>query len=504
MKNEKINEIIYGYEKQTFFLPIVFFVILGFVSAARAQYGDYYYHRVGDTIEWQAENGYYSWWEWKPFYENNLSIIVGLSGASPDLVEWSGSSFEDSAVLLQRFYTPAPLKIIGVAGACVSGVFSGTYLEYLDSSTFHNYLLIYDAQPNNFQLVASAEWSAFDPHRTLHIKTHAPLSNSMEQDSCCKYNPTEEFISLYEYYFDSAIYVEDSFYVGGTFFYQHTGGMTRFGIKYRCAWTPANYRLTNICSPDLQSPHPPIFLCAFVNPMLVKYKKGVHTGWEIIPYHNAQWRWKELYNQASMIYPIIEVDTTVLPRWACDSVANVQAVTEGTSATVTWDDSPNYTSVTLIYGLCAEPQSQWRTVDVTGSTLYSLTGLQPSACYGVRIKAECDSCKKDTPWSPEVRFYTGVDTAGGGNVDTTGVVGGTLLAQYTYVVPNPARDEVRVTSSFSLREIEIWTVDGVQVYSGGAVGHEVTVDVSWLRAGTYVMAVRTHAGTTHKRLVVAR
>ena len=32
---------------------------------ARAQYSDYYYHRVGDTIEWKSEIGYYSWWEFE-------------------------------------------------------------------------------------------------------------------------------------------------------------------------------------------------------------------------------------------------------------------------------------------------------------------------------------------------------------------------------------------------------------------------------------------------------
>ena len=34
----------------------------------RAQYADMYYHRVGDTIEWRAPNGYYTWWDFEHFY----------------------------------------------------------------------------------------------------------------------------------------------------------------------------------------------------------------------------------------------------------------------------------------------------------------------------------------------------------------------------------------------------------------------------------------------------
>ena len=61
-----------------------------------------------------------------------------------------------------------------------------------------------------------------------------------------------------------------------------------------------------------------------------------------------------------------------------------------------------------------------------------------------------------------------------------------------------------MTSSFNLTAIDIWTADGVMVYHGNHVGHDTTVDVSWLRASTYIVAIHTHNGTTHKRLVIAR
>ena len=199
-----------------------------------------------------------------------------------------------------------------------------------------------------------------------------------------------------------------------------------------------------------------------------------------------------------MVYPIVEVDTTVPPAWACDPIANVQVTQSGTSATVTWDGFPNYSSILLRYGKASFPQSEWTEIDVTGNTLYTLTDLQPVSFYSVTLKAECDTSKKETPWSAPVTFYVASDTSGGG---TEGVDGATLLSQLTFMSPNPAKDEVTVTSSFNLTAIDIWTADGVMVYHGFRSGHDTTLDVSWLRAGTYIVAIHTHNGTTHKRLI---
>ena len=33
-------------------------------------------------------------------------------------------------------------------------------------------------------------------------------------------------------------------------------------------------------------------------------------------------------------------------------------------------------------------------------------------------------------------------------------------------------------------------------------GHRVTVPIDFLRPGTYIVAIRTHEGTTHKKLIV--
>ena len=87
---------------------------LAVTVAAKAQYSDYYYHRIGDTIEWKSEIGYYSWWEWKTFYENNLGLNISYTGpyehGCMGLPQFR--CLADSSILLQRFYTPVPLRIM--------------------------------------------------------------------------------------------------------------------------------------------------------------------------------------------------------------------------------------------------------------------------------------------------------------------------------------------------------------------------------------------------------
>ncbi len=55
-----------------------------------------------------------------------------------------------------------------------------------------------------------------------------------------------------------------------------------------------------------------------------------------------------------------------------------------------------------------------------------------------------------------------------------------------------------------LKSIEIFDLQGVMVFSEPVYGHDVTLPTDYLRAGTYIVGIHTHNGTTHKRLVVAR
>ena len=481
-------------------------------TTVKAQYSDLYYHRVGDTIEWRSEIGYYAWWEFKTFYENNL--IVNFDGVCSPIHHIVGRhgyfGALDSSVFLQYFYTPTPLKIVGLAGSCYKG-YSG-HEVFVDSLMTNNgsqeYFFLYDAVGDSFLLLAQTPWNPFDPHRTLHLKISYDGMDfgSVPSDSCCSPLIYERYAPIYEYYFDSAIYVNDSFYVGGSI-YNYSYYANRFNApvtlyKFVCTHHPIP------CDPDVQLSSG----CVGTSCQSVggKMKFKYSTEYNPTPSPNdtafasAPWQWVSVSTDCihiPVVYPLIEVDTTVPPATACVPVANVQATVEGTTATVTWDGFPNYTSLRLRYGFAAHPQSVWTEVTLPeGTTMYTLSGLLPTMPYGVTLQAECE--KKETEWSAPVTFYTGQDTSSGGQ-GTEGVEE-TMLSRLTFLAPNPARDEVTVTSSFSLSRIEIHDLQGVMVFSEPVSGHDVTLPLDFLRSGTYIVSIHTHNGTTHKRLAVAR
>ncbi len=468
---------------------------------ARAQYSDWYYHRTYDTIEWKAPNGYYSWWEFEAYHENNLTLSIKETHAHIALI--------DSSELLMYFYTPVPLKIVGLAGTCYRGIYENYHLV-IDTDGCQEYFLLYDAVGDSFPLMGRLPWNPFDPHRTLHVKLHGDRDDCEYSwggvgalDSCCNICYHEQYVPIYEYYFDSAIYVNDSFYVGGTCYgiswKTNLGRITTYGT----ASTDRNLGYI-VCNSEYQSNGMGgIEWSDWCQPFNIKHKWKVqfnpHTGVQYNTFQTTPWYWPGSRNHLDvlLIYPIIEVDTTVPPEDACVPVGNVEVFPSGSSAMVTWDDFPNYTAVTLRYGHINVPQNQWTSVDVTGQAMYTITGLSMGSMYGVSLQSECD--KTLMPWSHTVSFYIANDTNAN---DSTGIAEPTLLSQLTFLQPNPARDEVHISSSFNLQRLELHDAAGVLVYSEPVFGHMVTIDVSKMRSGTYIMTIHTKSGTTHKRLVI--
>ena len=121
------------------------------------------------------------------------------------------------------------------------------------------------------------------------------------------------------------------------------------------------------------------------------------------------------------------------------------------------------------------------------------------AWYWARVRVVCDS-DFWSDWTDTVRFYVPNQHTGGGPDDTTQAIN--LVEQYTYLMPNPARDEVTVASSFRVKAVELYAADGklLQQVEVNAVG--TTLSLEGLPAGIYFVRVRTSAGVTTKRLVV--
>ena len=481
---------------KTRFFSAVALLLLS-AGGARAQYSDLYYHRTGDTIEWRSEIGYYDWWPFEYLYENNLPLFYPSSDGYEtfNYSVWAPRPGDTLEALL-RYYTPTPLRVVGLAGSCVRGHRPNPPYT-LDTDAVKDYFVLYDAQPDSFPLLGRLEWNPFDAHRTLYLGRHIPLQNNAwppVPDSCCVYSPGYVLLPIYEYYFDSAITVSDSFYVGFTF---NAIDITSLSTEYYTF--PTRQGNSQPCN-EVQIYHAGI---CWLGTGLYKSRCGGTDGQNTWTFAEAPWYWSSGWPVLPMfpiVYPLIEVDTTMPPTSLCLPVANVEVSVGDSVATVTWDDMANYTSVLLRYGPFGVAESQWTVEDVTGSSLYTLTGLNPDYTYGVSLKVECE--KKVQDWSSPVYFRQG-DTTGGGEPGT-GVEQATALSGLTSLSPNPARDGFRVTSSFGLRRIEMHDLQGVLVYSEPKLGHEAEVRTHELLPGTYIVTVCTEGGTTHKRLLIAR
>ena len=78
-----------------------------------------------------------------------------------------------------------------------------------------------------------------------------------------------------------------------------------------------------------------------------------------------------------------------------------------------------------------------------------------------------------------------------------------LIYRYTNVAPNPARNSVRITSSFGISRIEAYDLRGRRIYESPQLStfSFPLSTIDWPR-GTYLLRITTPAGTTTKKLLI--
>lgn len=475
--------------------------MLLFLSAAtvgQAQWASEYYHRTGDTVEQTVPIYYYQWWNWDQYLIDSSYVMLEYS------------FFQTTIGILTYFYTPTPIKVIGVAAMAdriPRNRAFGPSMWWIDKP---DTLMLCKAGANGPELLAAVPFHPRNPEifppdsgripdscRYLRISSNGGQGARMSySDTCCGNMPWYLVNPVYEYYFDTAFVLTDSFYVGGTQLY---------GTVFWAAHGTGNHYNCAGDGPSSISCEFPYQKALYKNCTYVYMPDGNGVmrnimveapGWSLIQLGDldVMHEWYEI----QMVFPIIEVDTTVPPPGFCPPVGNVQVTAGTTDALVTWDWYPGYTNIQLQYGMATRPTEQWTTIDTSGA-LYSITGLDPTihASYGVRVRASCNNGKKYTQWSDIVYFYPEPDTT------STGIdVQESELSRSVTLLPNPANGEVTVSSASLLQHIEIRSTKGTLLYSEHASSHMATIDLEWLHAGTYIVTVQTMDGTTSKKLVV--
>ena len=188
-----------------------------------------------------------------------------------------------------------------------------------------------------------------------------------------------------------------------------------------------------------------------------------------------------------------------VPGASCVTPTGLHVVaTDSAMVSLAWD-AGTATTWQVERGMCDLGMSNAQTVTTQAPTLTVADLPFTDAWYWARVRVVCDS-DFWSDWTDTVRFFVPNQHTGGGPDDTTQAIN--LVEQYTYLMPNPARDEVTVASSFRVKAVELYAADGklLQQVEVNAVG--TTLSLEGLPAGIYFVRVRTSAGVTTKRLVV--
>ena len=135
-----------------------------------------------------------------------------------------------------------------------------------------------------------------------------------------------------------------------------------------------------------------------------------------------------------------------------------------------------------------------RVADSTDTTLTLMWNGGNAVQWEVVYRGMCEWDTEYGPWSDILDVWTGV------HHDTP--VSISNLDRFTQMMPNPARGQVTVLSSYRLSRVVVYDLTGHAVLEHEDEGLATTFDVSGLAKGVYVVAIHTPAGIATKRLVV--
>ena len=199
-----------------------------------------------------------------------------------------------------------------------------------------------------------------------------------------------------------------------------------------------------------------------------------------------------------LIFPII--DTTLDHTWVpeCMRPVNFGTVHVGSEVVVLgWESEGSSRWEVKVAkeseGLDSVPPT------VCTNDVLPVYGLDTATWYIATVRSICGE-NRISEWNDTIRFFVPGDTTSTGDDPQEGI--GTVVERYTFMMPNPASDQVTVMSSFRIERIEIYTLTGQRVMQENVGGLSSQVDISSLSKGTYIVRIHTNRGVSSKRLVV--
>ncbi|MBP3763194.1 MAG: T9SS type A sorting domain-containing protein [Bacteroidales bacterium] len=479
------------------FHVFLFLAVLFVSGAARGQYSQAYYHRTGDTIQFDSPIYFHNWWGYEAGYQQRRQYYLGVPWAHYLHAPAFGRK------ILSYCFTATPIKVIGLAA--ITPGFGWDRIRTYDSTFRQEYFYLYDADAAALRELAAVPWLVNDSARHIRVRGYdnrftgsLPLEaiQKLDNTTCCGVTDWDITMPIHEYYFDSAITIQDSFYVGCSFLSYVSAEddpvLAELYHKmpsplYRMATAPhATVNCDGSYDPTGQAPD----VCGFSWPSILF--KHPYT-----PFANDPDTLYTDYHAIPLIFPIIMVDTTVPPADYCPPVNNLQVGCSGEDddcVVATWDAFVNHTDgYELQYGRRNQSYDQWQSL-FTPTNMAHICDMTPHFGYGLRVRPFCEDGSKSGDWL-EIYYFKP-------NELPVGIDDGSDLARHTSLSPNPASGHVTVESHFGILAIDLYDPAGRHLANHPCGSRSATLDISGLAPGFYTVMVSTPQGTTPKRLIV--
>ena len=406
---------------------------------------------------------------------------------------WTGPFYGTSATEPQTYgndirgvqmYTSRLLKVVGIAACGYAQAprdtnYGGTFFfpntrDTTLAGRLTDSLILYRVTPNGPEYMAGGPWRVEYPHRYLRLPPRMTKVLYYGQAYVLDSAPT---VPLYEVMFDKPQLVTDSFIVAGTC--NNNDG------SYETQWFTETYGdrmwLWN---------HPPTRYWSLMY-IDTTYPLNFYQYFTWYKYRTAPWVRTSNGSGSITIFPIVPIIEPNFDTILCDVVSNVHLADKtDSSLTLMWNGGNN---VEWEVEYAEEGEATTHTVTVT-APMATLTGLRPNTKYLAHVRGRCDAGVEYGEWSEIIEVRTEQYHPQEEKIDD--------LDRFTQMMPNPARGEVTVISSYRLSRVVVYDLQGHSVIEQEGEGLATAFDVGRLAKGVYVVAIHTPAGIATKRLVV--
>ena len=468
--------------KRTIYFILTICLALPFVCHSQNQY----YFNEGDTIYGRDTTYHYEWWSDLWLASSPMNKII--------LRPESGPGFYIHGRVLQYNFTDHPLNVVGIATSIYG--YNGNFYQPSDSTPDRQeYVLLYEADTSRQQFyeIGRLLIDFTTPARYMNVEQRGNIENLL----CCNIAPdSSRVIKIREYYFDKPLTVRDSFYVGHTTNNNYwpdpeLTGSWNWGVAcWAYQYASSSSRLNNCPSNESSCDTLPFQQIKFKQDDFMLFNGSIDSS-----------RWYYFRAPELLIeFPIIEIDSSFYdgpPQYVCPQVQNfrIAQAAEGTVVFL-WDTHGDHQRWQMSYGPAGTGPEDGTIVNCP-IQVGQIMGLDTCTDYVAYIRAVCnhDSIVY-SEWSAPLAFNI-CDTTGGG---TAAIEGG--MGQYIQLFPSPATDQVQLMSSFELRSIEVYDLQGRTLLNIPCEGHTAAFDVAGWPKGMYVAIVRTSAGNFAKKIMV--